>query len=72
MVIKMKKVNKILTELIIVFLMVSICSQVFAIDPDNYKPTPANSVDCVCKKKICRSRSLTEPENICFVWRTAM
>lgn len=35
----MKKVNKILIVLIIVFLMVSICSQVFAIDPDKYKPT---------------------------------
>ena len=35
----MKKINKILTVLIIVFLMVSICSQVFAIDPSTYQPS---------------------------------
>lgn len=38
MVIKMKKTNKILIVLIIIFLMISICGQVFALDPEDYKP----------------------------------
>ena len=38
MVIKVEKINKILIVLIIVFLMSFICSQVFAINPETYRP----------------------------------
>lgn len=39
MVIKMKKSSKIVIMFVVIFLMISICGQVFAdIDPDYYKP----------------------------------
>ena len=36
--INMKKAVRVLVILIIIFLLVSICSQTFAIDPEKYKP----------------------------------
>ena len=39
MVIKMKKTNRILIVLIIIFLLLTISSNVFAINPDTYKPS---------------------------------
>lgn len=38
MVIKMKKTSKILIVLIIILLMISVCGQVFALDPNAYRP----------------------------------
>lgn len=40
MVIKMRKINKILTVFVIIILLTSVCFNVFAaIDPDDYEPT---------------------------------
>lgn len=38
MVIKVKKISKIISILIVIFLMISICSQVFALKPEDYRP----------------------------------
>lgn len=45
MVIKMKKINKIILVLIVIFLMINIYSQVFAIDPGAYRPTDATEAE---------------------------
>lgn len=55
MVIKMKKINKILILLIIIFLMIFISSHVFALDMDNldeYKKDPNEYTDVINKGKI--------------------